>query len=70
MKAAAAGVLRMTAREVLVDVAGSEHQDHTVVSRAHPVDGAVKFKCSCGIICEVQVTTYFASLENVPDNLK
>ena len=46
----------VTARELLVDVAGDDHALHTVMERTLAVRGAIKFICSCGVVCEVAAT--------------
>lgn len=48
---------RMTSRELLVDVAGEAHQEHTVVKRTKAVAGVIVFWCSCNVKCEVAATS-------------
>lgn len=45
-----------TARELLVEVAGSDHQDHTLVRRGKADSGAIALWCSCGALLTVPDT--------------
>jgi len=45
-----------TSRELLVEVAGEEHVDHTVVVKRRGERGGIAFDCSCGALCVVPDT--------------
>jgi protein tyrosine phosphatase (PTP) superfamily phosphohydrolase (DUF442 family) len=63
---------KFTARELLVEVAGQEHADHTVVERkmSRPKQPLV-FKCSCGARCSTVFTEdREAALQNVAKIMK
>jgi hypothetical protein len=48
---------RMTARELLVEVAGLDHALHSVVGRIpDPPRGRLAFRCSCGTVCFAPVS--------------
>lgn len=58
----------MTARELLVDTAGDAHALHTVLSKTKMHKGAITFRCSCSMICEVSATLgNITALRNVPE---
>lgn len=60
--------LRATARDLLVYVAGEEHQDHSVVRKTAVAVGLIKFMCSCGEVYRVSATKETVdSLRNVPE---
>jgi hypothetical protein len=48
--------LRSTARELLVQVGGDAHQDHTVVARERASRSVIRFRCSCGSTFGVPVS--------------
>lgn len=57
---------RWTARELLAYVAGEEHADHSIASKAAPSKGMVQFQCTCGAMCiVVAVNRYTDALRNV-----
>lgn len=57
---------RMTARELLVSVAGDTHVDHTVVRWAS-TKGKIMLTCSCTKIFETAATTEaLAAVKNSP----
>lgn len=49
-------VLRRTARDLLIAVAGNDHALHTVVQRTHPYRGLLSIVCSCGTTFETVAT--------------
>jgi hypothetical protein len=67
---------KFTARELLVEVAGVDHAQHTVVAWREPESmrpprGALHMRCSCGALCSTLATDEnIAALQNVALILK
>jgi len=49
-------VVRKTAREILVSVAGKDHELHSIAKRYRPKEGVIPIECSCGKRFEVRDT--------------
>ena len=58
----------MTARELLVEVAGKDHALHSVVAKlADAPKGRLTFRCSCGTLCYALASEEnVLALQNVP----
>lgn len=59
---------KMTARELLVSVAGPEHDLHSVVGK-NKTGMKLSFKCSCGAQCDILAAEEAVrALQNVPED--
>ena len=57
-----------TARDLLVAVAGNEHDTHSIVARRKQSRGVITFACSCGEVFKIIATPEISTaLRNVAE---
>lgn len=69
MSAKTVSISRMTARELLVDIAGNAHAIHSITKRHRVLEGKITLECSCGKVFRAAATQEAKdALKNVPES--